>query len=107
MTAIQKEVHIKCLNFRALDRLVHTEAFEQAMKLDPDNIWIQFALMNGDVETIEVWIDRVLKKEIGEMGLRELRQLASKLGIPNYTNYSKDVLLIRIHNARSIKETVS
>lgn len=107
ITAVRKDVHAKCLSFRALDRLVHSEAFEQAMKLDPDNIWVQFALINGDSDFIEAWIDKTLKKDIGEMSLRELRNLASKLGIPNYTACSKDILLIRIHNARAAKEDVS
>jgi hypothetical protein len=96
---VRMEVHNRCLNFRALDRLVKTEAFEQAMKLDPNNIWVQFALINGNVEQVEVWIDKVLTKDIGEMSLRELRQLASKLGVP-YTSVTKDILLIRIQNAR-------
>lgn len=104
ITAVRKDVHAKCLSFRALDRLVHSEAFEQAMKLDPDNIWVQFALINGDSEYIEAWIDRILTKDIGEMSLRELRSLASKLGIPNYTACSKDILLIRINNARAAQK---
>jgi hypothetical protein len=104
IAAVRKEVHAKCLSFRALDRLVQSDTFEQAIKLDPDNVWVQFALINGDVDWIEAWIERVLTKDIGEMSLRELRTLASKLGIPNYTSCSKDILLIRINNARAAQK---
>lgn len=104
IAAVRKDVHVRCLNFRALDRLVHSEAFEQALKKDPDNIWVQFALINGNVEWIEAWIDKILAKELGEMSLRELRSEASKLGIANYTAFSKDLLLMKVNNARRAKE---
>ena len=107
IAAVRKDVHVRCLNFRALDRLVHSEAFEQALKKDPDNIWVQFSLLNGNVEWIEAWIDKVLAKELGEMSLRELRAEASRLGIANYTAFSKDLLLMKVNNARRAKEAAS
>jgi hypothetical protein len=96
LTDVVEKVHTKCLSFRSLDRIVTSEAFAEALRLDPNNIWVQFALINGDAESIENWIDATLQKDIGEMSLRELRTLASKLGIPCYTSYNKDTLLIKI-----------
>jgi hypothetical protein len=107
ITSVRKSVHERCLNFRALDRLVQTPGFEHAMQMDPNNIWVQFALINGNIEWIEDWIKKTLTKDIGEMSLRELRQLASKLNVPNYTNCSKDILLIRVQNVLRTEESVS
>ncbi len=96
ISKIVDDIHKKCLAFRSMDRLVSSAAFTEAWKLDPDNIWIKFALINGDVETVEDWIEITLKKDIGEMSLRELRDYAMQLGIPNYTSYNKETLLIYI-----------
>lgn len=96
LSEVVDKIHKKCLDFRSLDRIVNSEAFAEALRLDPNNIWVQFALINGNSEAIQSWIDETLKKDIGEMSLRELRTLASQLRIPCYTSYNKDTLLIKI-----------
>jgi len=95
---IQGVIHKRCLQFRAMDRLVNSVAFKRAFELDPSNAFVQFALQSGNVGEIEAWIDRTLTRDmdIAEMSLRELRQLASKVGILFYTTFTKDELIVLI-----------
>lgn len=107
LTTIITTVHQKCLDFRALDRLVQSVRFEEALRLDPNNVQLHQALIDGNIAFVESWITVVLKKEIGEYNMKELRDVARKLGIPFYTTYSKDDLLVEILNVTGKTEKVA
>lgn len=96
ISTIKAEVKIRALDFRNLARLVETPEFTEAMKLDPNNTWVKFAIINGNVEEVKNWIEDTLITEVGEMSIRQLRKRAAMLDIPRYTMYTKDELIVRI-----------
>lgn len=106
---LKAEVKIRALDFRNLARLIDTSEFAEALRLDPDNIWLKFALANGNIAEIKEWIEDTLVTEVGEMSMRQLRKRAGILGIPRYTIHSKDELIVRIireQDARKAQEPV-
>lgn len=105
LSLIIRDVHQRCLDMRALDRLVLTTSFSEALKIDPNNLDLHNAISMCNVTFVEVWIKDTLRREIGEYNIRELRNLASKLGIKGYTSLSKDQLLVEIVNHDRKAET--
>lgn len=93
---VRQNIHNRCLDFRAMDRLVQTPEFEQAFSLDPSNVFVQFALLSGNVIEVDKWVKATLKREIGEMSIRNLRDVASQLGIRYYSTLTKDELIVQI-----------
>lgn len=107
---VKINIHQRCLNFRALDRLVQSSEFEKAFQSDPHNVRLQFALQSGDIVWIQEWIESIITRELGEMNLRSLRRIAGQLFIPNYTTYTKDeliVLITQVKHARCIEKVAS
>lgn len=110
IAAILLEVKTRALDFRNLERLVKTPEFQEALTLDPENIFIKFAIACGNVEEVKAWIEDKLITEVGEMSMRQLRARAAKLDIPRYTIYTKDELIVRIireQDARKASNTPS
>lgn len=93
---VRISVHNRCLDFRAMDRLVQSPEFEQAFKLDPNNVFIQFAILSGNVTEVDKWVKATLGREIGEMSIRNLRDVASRLGIRYYSSLTRDELIVKI-----------
>lgn len=109
IATLKAEVKIRALDFRNLARLIDTPEFTEALRLDPDNIFIKFALVNGNFAEIKEWIEDTLVTEVGEMSMRQLRKRAGILGIPRYTIHSKDELIVRIireQDAREAKKSI-
>lgn len=105
ISELRAQVHLRSLDHRAMDRLVHSKEFEQAFSLDPDNVFIHFSIMSGDTHTVETWIEATLKRQIGELSMRKLRDLASRLGIAFYTSLSKPDLIARIIQVQHDRRT--
>ncbi len=94
--ALKAEVRNKALDFRNLERLMQSPDFDEAWKADPENVWIRFAIANGNVEEVKSWIKATLTEEVGEMTIRQLRHRAAQLGVSRVTMYSKDELICKI-----------
>lgn len=111
MTSLVKaEVRNKALDFRNLERLVQSPEFDLAWDADPENVWIKFAIANGNVEEVRAWIKSTLTTEVGEMSIRDLRRRATALGIIRVTIYNKDELIVKItqvQNARKAQNAAS
>lgn len=103
--ALKAEVRNKALDFRNLERLMQSPEFDEAWKADPDNVWIRFAIVNGNVEEIKSWIRETLTSEVGEMNLRQLRLRAGQLGLPRVTIYTKDELIVKIIQLQNARKT--
>ena len=107
---IKNDVHNRTLNFRALDRLVNSFEFEEAFNIDSNNEKVRIAIIEGNIEFIEKWINSTLTREIGELSIRKLRLLASELEVKYYTSLKRNELIQEILKAKNdnrIKETVS
>lgn len=106
MTATLKaEISNKARDFRNLERLVNTPEFDEALKKDPDNVWVRFAIINGNVEEVKKWIKETLVEEIGEMTLRQLRLRATQLGLTRVTLFTKDELIVKIIQIQDARKT--
>lgn len=93
---IKTRVHNALLSFRALYRLVNSPRFEQALNLDPENVRIQFALISGNFEAINEWVQATLGKELGNLTMAQLRIKAASRHILYYTTKTKDQLIQEI-----------
>lgn len=97
LLSIRDNVHGRLNKLRALDRLVNSNRFAAAYKLvDQEDYELQMLLTNADVDALEAWIDERLVRELDDMSAREIRNRASKLGIPFYTTYNKSALILKI-----------
>jgi len=106
MTEVEaKELIRKRLNnFRTVDRIVDSEEFKQCLSFIHAGV-VQ-ALGEGDVEYIKSWVKATLKRELCEFSIFELRKEALKVGIKNYTHYTKTELLVQIVQAKNeLKQT--
>lgn len=107
---IQLTVRAKLNEMRALDRIVNSTEFLECLKIEPNNASLENAILNSDLEQVREWIDNVIRRELCEKNIRDLRALASQLGIRGYTGLPKDDLLILIvqakHELRKAKDDV-
>lgn len=108
LDTLREEVHLKTLQLRKLERLVESQAFAKAYSINNSDPLLHFAISDCNLGYIEEWIKQTLRFDISEMPLRDLRNVASRLGIANYTRYDKDLLLILIAQAhdRQLKEAI-
>lgn len=102
--AIKSKVKDKALDFRNLERLVHSDDFALALSRDPGNVFIDFAISSGNVNEVKAWIERTITREVGEMSMRQLRARAAKLEIPRYSMYDKDELIVKIIQAQDARK---
>ncbi len=95
---IRRRYHAEYLEARRLSRLVNSDRFAQA-----------YALKSGDVDFIdlELWVEETLRKELEEMSLRNLREIARKLGVVKYTMYSRINLIMKVKNVIESTKTTS
>ena len=106
---IKTYVHNRTLNFRALDRLVNSPEFDEALRLDSNNAEVCHAIVEGNIRFIERWIDSTLTRELGELSIRKLRLRASELKIPYYTSLTRTELIqiiLKATNDKRVKETI-
>ena len=96
VATIKTRVHNTLLSYRALHRLVNSPRFEQAMRLDPENVRVQFALISGNFDAVDEWVRETLGKELGNLGIAQLRIKAASRGIRYYTTKTKDQLVQEI-----------
>lgn len=96
VTDMQQSIRSQLNDLRALDRVVNSTEFLQCLKLDPNNSRLESAIVSGDLEAVREWMEGVISTEFCELSIRQLRSIASQLGIQAYTYLKKDELLIEI-----------
>ena len=80
---------------------MRTEEIIDKVKNDEYKIQMFNALFQaGDVWSLKQWLNKQIDQELGELGVRELRRLASAYMIPYYYRKSKIELMQEINNAR-------
>lgn len=87
---IRTTVHNRLNRLRALDRIVMSKQFEAALAKSTTDPPID------DPYALEAWIDSILRKELDDMSMGQLRVRASKLRIPFYTSFTKPNLILKI-----------
>jgi capsid portal protein len=103
LAELKLHVHGQCLAIRTLDRILQTPEFRDALSIDGITEVLEH-INKINVEAVQDWINTVLKKEVGELSIRELRETAKNLLIPYYTSKTKDELIFLI---RQEKERLS
>jgi predicted lipase len=114
----REEIQIKINKLRALHRLMESTEFIQCVSLEAaetgkfTNFRIIHAINEGDFDTVKTWVHDKLCSEIGDLSIRKLRSVASKLNITRYTSYNRDELIVAIvnekerRNAENLKKAV-
>ncbi len=89
---MQVEIHDKVLKYRRLERIVNSKCFEVAFAKGPiDNVTKMVDACA--CEQLEEWIKQTLAESYGEYSVKQLRQLAIRLAIKNYSFMTKPELL--------------
>ena len=88
---LQIRVRSNTLDWRSLDYFVNTYKFTKGWELanEDERKHIEEVIKKCDIDLIKRLINRIIRKDIGEKSLQELRELASVFGIPHYGRYSK------------------
>lgn len=102
---LEKEVldvlHQRLLKLRNIETLVASREFKQVYE-EADNKQIVRSLIdNYDVEGIRRWYREERTNQVGLLGLRELREVASRLGVVGYNKLPKSLLLSEIKRIRN------
>jgi hypothetical protein len=92
LTEIQVNSRLKLLKLRSLDYLLHSSKFERAYDLDAEGLLPYI----DDVDALKVAIDKVLRKNLLDKSLKEVRDIAGRLGILHYNQYNKEELIMLI-----------
>lgn len=58
--------------------------------------WLNSLIERGDIEPLKIWYHSKLSDSIGDKSIRELREIARVLVIPEYTRLNKSLLLAEI-----------
>lgn len=98
LVQIQISVRNKLLNIRSIDYFVNTTKFEEAFNncSDKDQESIIDAIEEQQPGLLKGIIDRILKEDLIMKPIKDLRNLANKLQINNFSRYNKEQLLIVI-----------
>lgn len=92
---MQRAVKNKALDYRALDRLVESDQFIRAFeRADATSRAALEAFLNaGNVNAVKNWMKQQVADVIEDQSVRQLRDLAKKVGVPYYHHLSKDELI--------------
>jgi hypothetical protein len=93
--SLQQEINRKVSAYRKIQRLMALNEFSTLSA--NDNSYVEY-IINVDADGLAKWIKQHLYRDLGEKSTRQLRTIASKLGIPRYTLLTKAELLSEIVN---------
>lgn len=103
VASIRHSLHSRLLDTRSLQRIVESENFEEIYKnaSEDQRIIVKHLIQQGATGGVTQWLviqQRNSKANIATLSVRELRQMASKLGIAAYNILPKASLLSAIRN---------
>lgn len=95
MVSVLLDVRRKMLAMRAIHRLIETRNFDDAWDVcsEFDRITLQEAIDNFDVELVRDWIKRINRNSLSDLGVRQLRSMASNNHVKNYSRMQKTELI--------------
>ena len=95
LSNLRAKIHKEALHIRNIEHIINRTVFEDAfLAADKDDQErLNEAVTKYDLTKIRLVIKRLTNTELELMSLVELRNIAAKLGIRNYTKYSKSILL--------------
>lgn len=92
---MQEEIHNKILKLRSIEAMISRPSFPRLWEDSPDDLKDDFQILldNIDKEGILVWIRDHPSLELGERSLTDLKRIAQRLGIKNYSRKGKPELI--------------
>lgn len=91
----QIEIRRRTLDTRAINRLIQTEAFCEAWKVatEDERKAMAAAINDCDIDHVRSWIRKVNRKSMMDLGVRDLRDIASSHHVKNYSRMQKEELV--------------
>ena len=90
--------HVRLLDFRSLDRLIHQESFKQAWNSASNAGRKDVAgfLERVALEAVRKWIRHWENIALEEWSFRRLREKASNLNVPRYSRMTRSELIAQL-----------
>lgn len=98
--ALQDNINMLRGLYRLVTDMDFISYYDEASENDKRKILL--AILKGDRSTIFAWLRQ--HKDLETLPMRQLRKIASDLGVLGYAALSKASLLSEIENARAIKK---
>lgn len=95
---IVNKFHLRYLDFRALDRLIHQDSFRRAWDA-ASNIGrkdVKGFLDKEALEAVKKWIDHWESIPLNERSFRRLREKASNMNVPGYSRMDRSQLILKL-----------
>ena len=98
ITQVQINMKNKLHHMRNLDYFVNTIRFEKAYEEanEKELYGIDHALKSNNLIVLRNLCNQILRKDLTEKPLSELREIASRKGIPNFNRFTKNGLIYLI-----------
>lgn len=104
LTEIRANVRIKLLDYRAMEYYLNTGKFERVWELCEDKEELVKMIDCLNLISLKRYCERILSADQEEKTLRQLREIASSLGIPCYSQYDKETLIQLIKGHKKNEE---
>lgn len=93
MSQVRLVAHDKLCSWRSIDYLINTPRFEKAFEVATTDDREKMLSILDNIDDLRKWMNDVLRQEIGDMTVAQLRKLACELNIRDYMKMSKSLLL--------------
>lgn len=97
---LRENLHFKILNLRSIERILHTESFETiySQASDIEKKSVSDVIDKCDKLLLDQWIKKEIKNAsmLEELSMKDLREMAKNLKVPDYSMISKSSLLSEI-----------
>ena len=100
---LRETLHHRILLARSIEYLVAGVMFERLWDASDkaEQKKVQSYIDKLDKEAIQIWMRQHSSLDVGELGVRQLYQIAQRLQINNYSRLPKEMLVAAIQKAES------
>ena len=94
--------HQNLLLIQRLNRFIHSEGFEENSKTFDEKDWIFVNTLFGllELDKLRRFCNNRVEKSIEKLNIHRLRNIAAQLAIPYYTHFNKELLILKIIEAK-------
>lgn len=83
-------------DLRGTLRLITKPDFNALYIASDNKKWLNSLIERGDIEPLKIWYHSKLSDNLGDKSIRELREIARTMVIPDYAKLNKSLLLAEI-----------
>ena len=99
---LRKGLHDKILELRNLECFIYTRRFERIFE-EGNKEEIGKLIKSGDRKALMLYLKGHSTLSFGEMGFAELKQIARKMGMPNWSRHPKWRLIQELEKCQKAK----